>query len=475
MPKESQEEINAMFQYVFDKAAESGRNDVLEAKAIARDIIIARALREQLLKLSHVSIEEKLRIGKLINSEQFDEAQKEIDKHKAKQSNTLKRIPDVPKVPTKRLLKDIPNIPKVPTKRLLKDIPDIPRVPTKRLLKDIPDLVEVSEKRIKLSPKLTVSSNKTHAKVISDIDKLMKDVNAIIKKNGKAGLSIPRMRSEIFNTLLKEVDKQYEKGLITKGEAGLIVTKLTEGDLKTASNLLHTTDKVKEINKLIKSIPKPMTKPKPKATAKPKTTRKPKQPTHEEEYEEKDDDYFESLPKNKNGTYKKTSKEWKALSESDKARAIELSPKAILEKRALKKKPAPKRKTTTITKEEIEEIKAKNIHGPKTIEEAREMIKNSKIPTSETETLKELSIAFVNAVKRLPSPKDFEDMTPSERKAYGHQVREANEYLKDLEEMSQSFIDTGKLRFGQVKIIRSSPKHDTEDAEYNLDKIKRMI
>ena len=137
--------------------------------------------------------------------------------------------------------------------------------------------------------------------------------------------------------------------------------------------------------------------------------------------------------------------------------------------------PAPKRKTSTITKEEIEEIKAKNIHGPKTIEEAREMIKNSKIPTSESETLKELSIAFVNAVKRLPSPRDFEDMTPSERKAYGHQVREANEYFKDLEEMSQSFIDTGKLRFGQVKIIRSSPKHDTEEAEYNLSKINRLM
>ena len=296
----------------------------------------------------------------------------------------------------------------------------------------------------------------------------MKDVNAIIKKNGKAGMSIPRMRSEIFNKLLKEVDKQYEKGLITKGEAGFIVTKLTEGDLKTAENLLTTTQKVKDINKLLKSIPKT------KAT-KAKSTRKPKHPSHEEEYEEKDDEYFESLPKNKNGTYKKTSKEWKALSESDKARAIELSPKSILEKKALKKKPAPKRKTSTITKEEIEEIKAKNIHGPKTIEEAREMIKKSKIPTSETEVLKELSIAFVNAVNHLPSPKDFEDMTSSERKSYGHQIREANDYYKDLEEMSQSFIDTGKLRFGQVKIIRSSPKHDTEEAEYKLSKINRLM
>lgn len=167
MPRETQKEINNMFQYVFDKAAESGRNDVLRAKEALRKTKIEDALRDQIRPLN-IPNQEKLRLARLVSSEKYDEAQKEIDKHKNK-----------PKEPIK--LSKIPKVPKVPSKKLLKDVPEYNHnIPSKMIKSD---------------------------KVIKELDELMKDIDQIIAKHNK-----PKSKSK--STKPKLMTKKAENDII---------------------------------------------------------------------------------------------------------------------------------------------------------------------------------------------------------------------------------------------------------------------
>jgi hypothetical protein len=232
MPRETQKEINSMFQYVFDKAAESGRNDVLRAKEALRKTKIEDALRDQKNKLN-VDIEVKRKISALINSEKYDEAQKLIDKHQ-KKSITLKKIPKVPKVPTKKLLKDIPEF----------DLTMPPKIkkytPKPITLKKIPEFDLTIPPKIKSVQQTKVSSKKMikSDKVLKELDELMKDVDKIIAEHTKANK--PKMMT-----------KKAEKDIIQR-----------------------VNNEIEEVSKMVK-----LKSTKPKAEPKPKAVKRQKQPS----------------------------------------------------------------------------------------------------------------------------------------------------------------------------------------------------
>jgi hypothetical protein len=205
MPRETQKEINSMFQYVFDKAAESGRNDVLRTKEAIRTTKIADALREQLNKYVNDK-DDRIKIIKLITKDKFDEAQKEIDKYKnkpiANQNYDDKYRPivdtfimNLSREEKFEVLKALHNqdtkklealIKKYTSKPItLKKIPKVPKVSSKKILKGVPEFdhnipdyeFNIPTKMTKLKPSV---SSKQQSKVIKEIDNMLKDINKII-------------------------------------------------------------------------------------------------------------------------------------------------------------------------------------------------------------------------------------------------------------------------------------------------------
>lgn len=397
-------------------------------------------------------------------------------------------------------------------------------VKLKSIPKHIDELLEVTDKPIRLRKTIKLKSNK---KISQDIDKLLKEVDAIVKKQKKGALTITQVRSEIFNRVLKEADKQHNAGVLSDSEYVMVVKKLNEGDLKTAEDYIMGPSQIKEMDKLIKQLPKPLKLKKAKKTAKeiqmpveiteeyllslPRTKKgtvskaskefkalpvdkkilainltkqQPKRSSFAEEMEqvEIDDDYLMNLPKTKTGLISRASKQFKALTKDLQERAFSLSNKPRTEAKKTKQAEA-RAKLTARNKADKQSGQSKIINSGKTLEEAKAYIEakkkaleeKKKAEASKPSAIKETEAKlktdlrdFAMAIRRLPEISAISKLTEKERYS-------AKNALSDAFSNKRVVSETIK----QIKHNKSLPEErilelmDVYDAVQNIELLKK--
>lgn len=403
-------------------------------------------------------------------------------------------------------------------------------VKLKSLPKGLDELLEVTDKPIKLTSKPKTIKLKSNKKIVQDIDKLLKEVDTIIKKQKKGALTITQVRSEIFNRVLKEADKQHNAGVLSDGEYIMVVKKLNEGDLKTAEDYIMGPSQIKELDKLIKQIPKPLQIKKAKKTAKTKaiqqlpteiteeylmslprtkkgtvskasnefkalpvdkkilainlTKQQPKRSSFAEEIEqvEIDDDYLMNLPKTKTGLISRASKQFKALTKDLQERALSLSNKPRTEAKKTKQAEA-KAKLTARNKADKQSGQLKVIKTGKTIEEAKAEIEakkkaledKKKAEASKPSAIKETEAKlktdlrdFAMAIKRLPEISAISKLTEQECYSAKNALSDAFANKKIVSETIKQIKQNNSL--SQERVLELM---DVYDAVQNIELLKK--
>lgn len=399
-------------------------------------------------------------------------------------------------------------------------------VKLKSIPKHIEELLEITEKPIRLTSKPKYVKLKSDKKIVEDIDKLLKEVNTIIKKQKRNGsLTMIQVRSEIFNRLLKEAEKQFNAGELSVDEYLMVVIKLNEGDLKTAESYLMGPSQIKEIDKLIKhvsglrslvskgkitkqhipieiteeylmSLPRTKKGTVNKASKEFKalpvdkkilainlTKPQPKRSSFAEEIEEVeiDDDYLMNLPKTKTGLISRASKQFKALTKDLQERALSLSNKPRTEAKKTKQAEAKAKLTArnkadkqsgqlkVVKSKTLEEAKAEIEAKKKALEEKKkaEASKPSAMKEAETKLKTDLK-DFAMSIRRLPELSSISKLTEAERYS-------AKNALSDAFSNKRVASETVK----QIKYHNSLPEEriielmDIYDTVQNIELLKK--